>query len=77
MHDVGIDERGRLFAVMKYVKGETLADVIDGLKRLNFDMPGIEQAQALIMTHGAETPNSQGLGGGWPGATISLPVGGN
>ena len=31
---------------------------------------GIEQAQALIMTHGAETPNSQGLGGGWPGATI-------
>ena len=31
---------------------------------------GIEKAQALIMTHGAEVPNSQGLGGGWPGATI-------
>jgi N-methylhydantoinase B len=31
---------------------------------------GISEAQALIMTHGAEVPNSQGLGGGWPGATI-------
>ena len=36
---------------------------------------GIEQAQALIMTHGAETPNSQGLGGGWPGATIRQTFG--
>lgn len=31
---------------------------------------GIEQAQALIMTHGVEVPNSAGLGGGWPGATV-------
>ncbi len=31
---------------------------------------GIESAQALIMTHGAESPNSAGLGGGWPGSTI-------
>ena len=31
---------------------------------------GIKSAQALVMTHGAESPNSQGLGGGWPGATI-------
>ncbi len=31
---------------------------------------GIEQADALIMTHGAEVPNSQGLHGGWPGSTI-------
>ena len=31
---------------------------------------GIERAQALVMTHGAEAPNSQGLGGGWPGSTI-------
>ncbi len=31
---------------------------------------GIERAEALVMTHGAEAPNSQGLGGGWPGSTI-------
>jgi len=31
---------------------------------------GIDQAQALIMTHGVEVPNSAGLGGGWPGATV-------
>jgi N-methylhydantoinase B len=31
---------------------------------------GIAQAQALIMTHGVEVPNSAGLGGGWPGATV-------
>lgn len=36
---------------------------------------GIAQAQALIMTHGAEVPNSQGLGGGWPGATIRQSLG--
>ena len=28
---------------------------------------GIERAHALVMTHGAEVPNSSGLGGGWPG----------
>lgn len=31
---------------------------------------GIEQADALIMTHGAEVPNTPGLAGGWPGATV-------
>lgn len=31
---------------------------------------GIEEAQALVMTHGVEVPNSQGLAGGFPGATI-------
>jgi N-methylhydantoinase B len=31
---------------------------------------GIDRAQALIMTHGVEMPNSAGLGGGWPGATV-------
>jgi len=31
---------------------------------------GIERAMALIMTHGVEVPNSAGLGGGWPGATV-------
>ena len=38
---------------------------------------GIEQAEALIMTHGAEVPNSQGLGGGWPGSTVSQRFGRN
>jgi N-methylhydantoinase B len=36
---------------------------------------GIEQAQALIMTHGVEVPNSAGLGGGWPGATVRQTFG--
>jgi N-methylhydantoinase B len=36
---------------------------------------GIERAYALIMTHGAEVPNSQGLAGGWPGATIRQTFG--
>jgi N-methylhydantoinase B len=36
---------------------------------------GIERADALIMTHGAEVPNSQGLGGGWPGSTVSQRFG--
>ena len=31
---------------------------------------GIERAMALVMTHGVEVPNSHGLAGGWPGATI-------
>jgi N-methylhydantoinase B len=31
---------------------------------------GIDKAMALIMTHGVESPNSAGLGGGWPGATV-------
>jgi N-methylhydantoinase B len=38
---------------------------------------GIERADALIMTHGAEVPNSQGLGGGWPGSTVSQRFGRN
>jgi N-methylhydantoinase B len=38
---------------------------------------GIKTAQALIMTHGAEVPNSTGLGGGWPGATVRQTMGHN
>jgi N-methylhydantoinase B len=36
---------------------------------------GISEADSLIMTHGAEVPNSAGLGGGWPGSTISQRFG--
>ena len=36
---------------------------------------GIARAEALIMTHGAEVPNTMGLGGGWPGATIRQTFG--
>ncbi|MFO0562091.1 MAG: serine/threonine-protein kinase [Polyangiales bacterium] len=32
IHDVGIDEQGRYFFVMKYVEGETLENVIDKLR---------------------------------------------
>jgi N-methylhydantoinase B len=32
---------------------------------------GVAGAEALVMTHGAEVPNSAGLFGGWPGATVS------
>ena len=38
---------------------------------------GIERAQALVMTHGAEAPNSVGFGGGWPGATVRQAFGRN
>ena len=38
---------------------------------------GIERAEALIMTHGNEVPNTQGLCGGWPGATIRQRMGRN
>jgi N-methylhydantoinase B len=31
---------------------------------------GIDEAEILIMTHGLEVPNSVGLFGGWPGATV-------
>ncbi|HEY8578908.1 MAG TPA: hydantoinase B/oxoprolinase family protein [Beijerinckiaceae bacterium] len=31
---------------------------------------GIQRAEALVMTHGAEAPNGAGLAGGWPGATV-------
>lgn len=37
---------------------------------LALTLGGIESADALIMTHGAEVPNSAGLGGGWPGSTV-------
>jgi N-methylhydantoinase B len=33
-------------------------------------LAGIDQAEALIMTHGAEVPNACGLFGGHPGATV-------
>jgi N-methylhydantoinase B len=36
---------------------------------------GIDNAMALIMTHGAQSPNSRGLAGGWPGATIRQSMG--
>lgn len=36
---------------------------------------GIERAEALIMTHGAEVPNSAGLAGGWPGSTVKQSMG--
>ena len=36
---------------------------------------GIERAEVLIMTHGAEVPNSSGLGGGWPGRTVRQTMG--
>ncbi|HTY65835.1 MAG TPA: hydantoinase B/oxoprolinase family protein [Alphaproteobacteria bacterium] len=36
---------------------------------------GIERAYALVMTHGAEVPNTAGLGGGWPGATVRQTMG--
>jgi N-methylhydantoinase B len=32
---------------------------------------GIPAADALVMTHGAEVPNSAGLFGGWPGSTVT------
>ncbi len=31
---------------------------------------GVEEADALIMTHGAEVPNTSGIFGGYPGATV-------
>jgi N-methylhydantoinase B len=33
-------------------------------------LAGVDQAEALIMTHGAEVPNTAGLMGGLPGATV-------
>jgi N-methylhydantoinase B len=36
---------------------------------------GIERAAALVMTHGAEVPNSAGVNGGWPGATVRQSMG--
>jgi serine/threonine-protein kinase len=45
IHDVGVDDEGRFFFVMKYVDGETLESVIDRLQRgdpetlRKYDMP--------------------------------------
>ena len=36
---------------------------------------GIERADALIMTHGAQVPNTQGLSGGFPGCTVRQSFG--
>lgn len=36
---------------------------------------GIKSADALIMTHGAEVPNSSGGFGGWPGCTVKQSMG--
>jgi N-methylhydantoinase B len=36
---------------------------------------GIDKAMALIMTHGAEVPNTTGLSGGWPGSTVVQSMG--
>jgi N-methylhydantoinase B len=42
---------------------------------VKLSLGGIESAQALVMTHGAEVPNSSGLAGGWPGATVRQTMG--
>ncbi|MSQ51345.1 MAG: hydantoinase B/oxoprolinase family protein [Betaproteobacteria bacterium] len=42
---------------------------------VSLTLGGIEKAEALIMTHGAEVPNSAGLGGGWPGSTVKQAMG--
>ena len=36
---------------------------------------GIDKAMALVMTHGAEVPNTAGLAGGWPGSTVVQRMG--
>ena len=38
-------------------------------------LSGIAQAEALIMTHGAEVPNTAGFFGGWPGGTVKQSMG--
>lgn len=38
-------------------------------------LSGIDHAEALIMTHGAEVPNTQGFFGGWPGGTVKQSMG--
>jgi N-methylhydantoinase B len=40
-----------------------------------FTIAGVEQVEALVMTHGAEVPNSAGLFGGLPGAQIHQRMG--
>jgi N-methylhydantoinase B len=37
---------------------------------IGLTLRGIDDAEALIMTHGAEVPNSAGAFGGWPGSTV-------
>jgi eukaryotic-like serine/threonine-protein kinase len=37
IHDVGVDEQGRYFFVMKYVEGETLASILDRLREGDAD----------------------------------------
>lgn len=44
---------------------------------IGLSLGGIKNADALIMTHGAEVPNGVGLAGGWPGATIKQSFGRN
>lgn len=44
---------------------------------LAFTIGGVKQVQALIMTHGVEVPNSRGLAGGYPGATVIQRFGRN
>jgi N-methylhydantoinase B len=38
---------------------------------IGLSVRGIGSADALVMTHGAEVPNSAGMFGGFPGATVS------
>lgn len=38
-------------------------------------LSGIKEAEALIMTHGAEVPNTVGAFGGWPGGTVRQSMG--
>jgi N-methylhydantoinase B len=40
-----------------------------------FSVGGVEAVEALVMTHGAEVPNSRGLDGGYPGATVVQTMG--
>jgi len=38
---------------------------------IGLSLGGIAQAEALVMTHGAEVPNASGAFGAWPGATVN------
>lgn len=44
---------------------------------IGLTLGGIEQAEALVMTHGVEVPNGHGLAGGWPGACVRQTWGRN
>ena len=76
IHDVGVDELGRYFFVMKYVEGETLEPIIEKLAAGRPGLPGevLHRGAHRDLPRRCSTPSSTPTRRAWCTATSSPPT---